>query len=301
LGRTFPGVSWLQWNGKYRDDMRSFMKGDPGMVTQLMTRIYGSSDLFPDDVMNAYHPYQSVNFIDCHDGFCLYDLVAYDQKRNEATGHNNTDGTDCNLSWNCGWEGDANVPAEVMELRRRQIKNFCCVLLLSNGTPMFRAGDEFMNTQMGNNNAYNQDNEITWLNWGLLSQNRDIFRFFKNMIAFRKSHPSIARSRFWREDVHWYGVGDTPDLSFNSHTLAYCLHGASQNDNDLYVMINAFWENLTFVVQEGQAKEWLRVVDTSLPSPSDFCEPDTAQPLSSLSYRVKARSIVVLATSWIQN
>jgi len=294
LGRTFPGVSWLQWNGRYRDDVRSFVKSDPGMVAQLMTRIYGSSDLFPDDVMNAYHAYQSVNFVTCHDGFCLYDLAAYNQKHNDANGQNNSDGTDQNLSWNCGWEGDTNVPAEVMALRKQQIKNFCCLLFLSNGTPMFRAGDEFMNTQQGNNNPYNQDNEITWLNWDRLARNRDIFDFFRNMIAFRKSHPSIARSRFWREDVHWYGVGDTPDLSFNSHTLAYCLHGASQNDNDLYVMINAFWEDLTFVVQEGQAKEWLRVVDTSLPSPSVFLEPGAAKALTSLSYRVKARSIVVL-------
>ena len=162
---------------------------------------------------------------------------------------------------------------------------------------MFRAGDEFMHTQAGNNNPYNQDNVITWLNWDLLTQNRDIYNFFKNMIAFRKSHPSIARSRFWRGDVHWYGVGDTPDLSFNSHTLAYCLHGASQNDSDLYVIINAFWEDLTFVVQEGQAKDWLRLVDTSLPSPADFCDPQTAETLPSLSYRVKARSVVILAKS----
>jgi len=297
LGRTFPGVSWLQWNGRYRDDVRSFVKSDPGMVAQLMTRIYGSSDLFPDDVMNAYHAYQSVNFIACHDGFCLYDLVAYNQKHNEANGQNNTDGTDQNLSWSCGWEGDVDVPAEVMALRKQQIKNFCCVLFLSNGTPMFRAGDEFMNTQQGNNNPYNQDNPITWLNWDLLTKNHDIYNFFKNMIAFRKSHPSIARSRFWRGDVHWYGVGDTPDLSFNSHTLAYCLHGASQNDTDLYIMINAFWEDLTFVVQEGKAKDWLRVVDTSLPSSADFCDPETAKTLTTLSCRVKARSVVVLVKS----
>lgn len=297
LGRTFPGVSWLQWNGKYRDDIRAFVKSDPGMVAQLMTRIYGSSDLFPDDVMNAYHAYQSVNFVTCHDGFCLYDLVAYNQKHNEANGQDNRDGTDHNVSWNCGREGDADVPAEVMALRKQQIKNFCCLLLLANGTPMFRAGDEFMNTQQGNNNPYNQDNQISWLNWDLLAKNRDIFRFFKEMIAFRKSHPSIARSRFWRDDVHWYGVGDTPDLSFNSHTLAYCLHGASQSDNDLYVMINAFWEDLTFVVQEGQTQQWRRVVDTSLPSPSDFCDPGGTKALTSLSYRVKARSIVVLVKS----
>lgn len=294
LGRTFPGVSWLQWNGKFRDDVRSFVKSDPGMVPHLMTRIYGSSDLFPDDVMNAYHAYQSINFITSHDGFSLYDLVAYNQKHNEANGQNNRDGIDQNLSWNCRWEGDVNVPPEVTALRRQQIKNFCCLLFLSNGTPMFRAGDEFMNTQQGNNNPYNQDNETTWLNWDLLSENHDIFDFFKKMIAFRKSHPSIARSRFWREDVHWYGVGDTPDLSFNSHTLAYCLHGESENDNDLYIMINAFWEDLTFVVQEGQANEWLRVVDTSLPTPSDFCESGSAEALTSLSYRVKARSVVVL-------
>ena len=294
LGRSFPGTSWLQWNGKFRDDLRAFVKGDPGMVPAAMTRIYGSSDLFPDDVMNACHAYQSVNFITCHDGFCLYDLVSYNQKHNEANGRNNTDGSDYNLSWNCGWEGDENVPPEVMALRKRQVKNFCCLLLLSNGTPMFCAGDEFMNTQRGNNNPYNQDNETTWIDWDLLRKNQDIFRFFKKMIAFRKSHPSLGRSRFWREDVSWYGVGEAPDLSFDSHTLAFCLHGASQNDTDLYVMINAFWQELTFHVQEGQAIEWRRVVDTSLPSPSDFCEPGREQPLQSLSYKVGPRSTVVL-------
>ena len=150
LGRTFPGISWLQWNGMYRDDVRAFVKGEAGMVSALMTRLYGSNDLFPDDVMNAYHAYQSVNFVTCHDGFCLYDLVAYNQKHNEVNGHNNSDGADHNLSWNCGWEGDENVPGEVIALRKQQVKNFCCLLFLSNGTPMFRAGDEFMNTQRGN-------------------------------------------------------------------------------------------------------------------------------------------------------
>ena len=294
LGRSFPGTSWLQWNGKFRDDLRAFVRGDSGTVSGAMARIYGSSDLFPDDAMNAYHAYQSVNFITCHDGFCLYDLVSYNQKRNEANGRNNTDGTDYNLSWNCGWEGDENVPPEVMALRKRQVKNFCCLLFLSNGTPMFCAGDEFMNTQRGNNNPYNQDNETTWIDWDLLRKNQDIFRFFKKMIAFRKSHPSLGRSRFWREDVRWYGVGEAPDLSLDSHTLAFCLHGASQNDTDLYVMINAFWQELTFHVEEGQANEWRRVVDTSFPSPSDFCEPGREQPLQSLSYKVGPRSTVVL-------
>lgn len=294
LGRTFPGLPWLQWNGKYRDDLRSFIKGDPGMVAPLMTRLYGSCDLFPDDVTNAYHPYQSVNFVTCHDGFSLYDLVAYNQKHNEANGEGNRDGTDFNLSWNCGWEGDAGAPEHVLALRRQQIKNLCCLLLLSNGTPMFRAGDEFMNTQLGNNNPYNQDNETTWLDWDLLTKNRDVFRFFKHMIAFRKRHPSIARCRFWRDDVCWYGTRQKPDLSFDSHTLSFCLHGASQNDADLYVMINAFWEDLDFKIQENPATAWCRVVDTSCPSPSDIFEDESVSPLASLDYKVSARSVVVL-------
>ncbi len=294
LGRSFPGSSWLQWNGKFRDDVRAFVRGDPGMAGAVMERIYGSNDLFPDDLMNAYHAHQSVNFVTCHDGFCLYDLVSYNQKHNEANGENNRDGTDYNLSWNCGWEGDDGVPSEVIELRKRQVKNFCTLLFVSNGTPMFGAGDEFLNTQRGNNNPYNQNNETTWLDWSLLEKNRDIFRFFKNMIAFRKAHPSLGRSRFWRGDVSWYGVGPAPDLSFDSHTLAFGLQGASQNDNDLYVMINAYWEPLTFVVQEGQPGDWYRVADTSLASPEDFCEPGSEQRVESTSYALGPRSVVVL-------
>ncbi len=294
LGRNFPGITWLQWNGRFRDDIRSFVRGDDGKVGSLMTRAYGSDDLFPDDLNNAYHSYQSVNFITSHDGFCLYDLVAYNSKHNEANGHNNTDGTDYNSSWNCGWEGDNNVQQEVVELRKRQIKNFCCILFLSNGTPMFCAGDEFMNTQGGNNNPYNQDNETTWLNWGLLEKNHDIFRFFKKMIAFRKSHPSLCRSRFWREDVRWYGTGHQCDLSHNSHSLAFCLHGASQGDDDIYVMINAHGEDLGFTVQERHPCEWSRIVDTSLPSPLDFAESGEEMVLNAMNYVVKARSVVIL-------
>ena len=135
------------------------------------------------------------------------------------------DGTNDNLSWNCGWEGDSGASREVMALRRQQIKNFFCLLMLANGTPMFCAGDEFMNTQKGNNNPYNQDNETTWLDWDLLERNRDIFRFFKHMIAFRKSHPSIGRGRYWREDVQWYGTTAGVDLSRDSLSLAYFLRG----------------------------------------------------------------------------
>jgi isoamylase len=294
LGRSFPGLNWLQWNGKFRDDIRSFIKGDNGTVSALMTRLYGSDDLFPDHLLHTYHAYQSVNFVTCHDGFSLYDLVAYNTKHNWANGHRNEDGRDDNYSWNCGWEGDQGVPADVMTLRKQQVKNFCCLLLLSNGTPMFCAGDEFMNTQSGNNNPYNQDNETTWMDWSLLQRNQDVFRFFKHMIAFRKAHPSLGRSRFWREDVHWYGVGKDVDLSYNSHSLAFFLSGVSQQDDDLYVMVNAYWEDLVFTVQEGQVSDWRRVIDTSLPSPEDFCELGQEQELPSLAYKVYPRSIVVL-------
>jgi isoamylase len=294
LGRSFPGVSWSQWNGKFRDDVRAFIKGDPGKVGDFMTRIYGSSDLFPDDLDNAYHASQSINYITSHDGFCLYDLVAYNDKHNLANGQNNSDGSDNNLSWNCGWEGDRNAPDEVMQLRKRQVKNFFTILMVSNGTPMFSAGDEFMNTQQGNNNPWNQDNETTWLNWDLLKKNSDVFRFCKGMIAFRKAHPSLARSRFWRDDVSWYGVRGQVDLGYWSHSLAFCLRGASQQDRDIYVMINAYWEDLDFRIQEGKPEEWLRIVDTSMPSPFDICEVKEAKIVASEPYEVKARSIVVL-------
>ena len=146
LGRGFPGMAWLQWNGQFRDDVRSFVRGEPGKVGALMQRLYGSDDLFPDALQDTRRPHQSVNFLTAHDGFCLYDLVAYDQKHNEANGHGNTDGTNDNLSWNCGWEGDEDAPDEVLALRRQQAKNFCALLLLSNGIPMIVAGDEFLNT-----------------------------------------------------------------------------------------------------------------------------------------------------------
>jgi glycogen operon protein len=257
-----------------------------------MRRIYGSDDFFPDTRADAYHAYQSVNYITSHDGFTLYDQVSYDRKRNWANGNNNQDGTNDNYSWNCGHEGDKGAPPEVLALRRKQVKNFCCLLMLSNGIPMFRAGDEFLNTQFGNNNPYNQDNETGWLDWSQLSSNQEIFRFFKSMIAFRKGHPAIGRSRFWREDVAWYGTSGAVDFSNDSRSLAFCLHGASQNDDDIYVMINAYWEELEFLVQEGTSQEWARIVDTALPSPEDFS--DNGIVLRELRYSVGPRSIVVL-------
>jgi len=294
LGRSFPGLTWRQWNGQFRDDLRAFVKGDPGKVGPLMARLYGSDDLFPDKPGDVYHPYQSVNFLTAHDGFCLYDLVAYNHKHNDANGHKNSDGCDNNLSWNCGWEGDDNVPDEVLALRRRQVKNFFALLMLANGTPMFCAGDEFLNTQGGNNNPYNQDNETTWLDWARLEQNREMFRFFKEMIAFRKSRPMLGRSRFWREDICWYGAQGSPDLALGSRSLAWRLRGAEFDQGDLYVMINAHPEPRPFHIQEGKPTDWLRVIDTGLPSPQDVAGPSKQVPLASLEYEVGGRSVVVL-------
>ncbi len=191
LGSRFPGQLWMQWNGRYRDTLRRFVRGDAGMIPDLMTRLYGSDDLFPDERLHACRPWQSVNYVASHDGFTLYDLVSYNNKRNWANGHDNTDG-EADDSWNCGWEGVAGAPEEVTRLRHQQVKNFICLLMLSNGTPMFRMGDEFLQTQQGNNNPYNQDNETTWLDWRKLETHRDIFRFFQCMIAFRKAHRSIC-------------------------------------------------------------------------------------------------------------
>ena len=294
LGRGFPGIGWLQWNGRFRDDVRSFVRGEGGTVGALMQRLYGSDDLFPDTLQDTCRPHQSINFVTAHDGFCLYDLVAYDRKHNEANGHGNTDGTDDNRSWNCGVEGDANAPDAVLALRRRQAKNFCALLMLANGLPMIVAGDEFLNTQRGNNNPYNQDNEITWLDWARLDEHRDVFRFFRLMIAFRKSHPCIGRPTFWREDISWYGVDGPVDFGHESRCLAYCLHGATVGDDDLYVMINGHWEDHSFRIAEGHGSEWRRVVDTARPSPDDIVEPGNEPALETMSYLVGARSVVVL-------
>ncbi len=281
LGRSFPGITWGQWNGKFRDDLRQFVKGDEGLLAAVVRRLYGSDDLFPDTLADAYRPFQSINFITAHDGLCLYDLVAYTN--------------DGQRSWDSGWHGDEGAPPEVLELRRRQVKNFCALLMLANGVPMLVAGDEFMNTQKGNDNPYNQDNETTWLDWDRLQTNADVFRFFKGMIAFRKAHPSIARSKFWRTDMDAFGVDGPIDYDRqDAHAFAYHLKGQSQADDDIYVMINAYWQPLSFSVQAGPVTQWRRVVDTSLPSPQDIVEAGAAAPLTEARYEVGPRSVVVL-------
>jgi glycogen operon protein len=295
LGRSFPGISWLQWNGAFRDDIRRFVRGDPGMVGRMMLRLYGSDDLFPDQSPDGYHAYQSVNYVASHDGFTLYDLVSFEQRNNWVNGHQNRDGPSDNLSWNCGHEGDQDVPPEVAALRRRQVKLFCALLFLANGTPMFRAGDEFLKSQGGNSNPYNQDNEITWLDWDDREKNQDIFGFFQRMISFRKTHRSIARSRFWREDVRWFGtLAAEVDFAPDSRSFAYFLSGASQGDDDLYVMVSAEALPETFLIHEGGGG-WRKVIDTAAEPPDDFVEEGT--PLDSTTVTLAPRSVVVLLRS----
>lgn len=276
----FPGIGWRQWNDQFRTAIRRFVKSDNKWLPEFMTRLYGSADLFPDTLQDACRPYQSLNYIDSHDGPTLYDLVAYDSPE----------------SWNCGGrDGEQEMTYAVLRLRKQQIKNFCCLLLLANGTPMFHAGDEFLRTQQGQTNPYNIDGPLTWVDWNRLENHQDIFQFFSNMIAFRKRHTSIARSTFWRDDVEWYGVAGDVDFGDESHAFAYRLKGMSETDPDLYVMINTYWEPLQFQIQEG--KSWKRIVDTSQDSPQDFIAESTAPILEAMSYPVQARSVVVLVSA----
>lgn len=297
VGSSFPGASWSQWNDRFRDDIRRFVKSDQGLVPALMQRLSGNADLFaphpPDSRLSA----QSVNFIVAHDGFCLNDLVSYNHTHNEANGHHNQDGARVNHSWNCGHEGEVDAPPEVRKLRTRQRKNLLTLLLLANGVPMLYMGDEFGNTQGGNNNPYNQDNETTWLDWSRRNMHEDLHRFAQKLIAFRHRHRVLRGPRGWGRAVSWYGVDGGPDLAPNSHSLAFALHGADQTDCDLYVMINFYWDSLTFHVQEDRRGGWHKVIETMNASPSDIYDDDSAPVVTSRTVRVAPRSIVVLRSA----
>ena len=289
---NFPSWNrWLEWNGKYRDDMRSFLKGDCGKAEAAVTRIFGSADLYEErHGCNA-----SVNFITCHDGFTLYDLYAYNEKHNEANGWNNSDGANDNASWNCGIEGETQ-DLEVMRLRIRMMKNAAAVLLFSRGVPMFLAGDEFGNTQFGNNNPYCQDNIISWLDWNLLEKNRSVFEFFKFMIAFRKKHDSIrkhtATSSFGFPEMSVHDVNAWEcNLREDSHYIGIMYAGRTNHGTDdcVYLAINTYWENLRITLPKlPLEKEWLLEADTFeeqsvLPKPVSVGE----------SAEVRARSVMV--------
>ncbi len=274
---TFPAWSrWAEWNGKFRDDVRRFVAGEPGMVSALATRLVGSPDLFHT---SSREPYHSINFVTCHDGFTLMDLVSYDHKHNEMNGENSADGVDHNLSWNCGWEGPSDLP-EIHRLRRRQIRNFATILLLSDGVPMILSGDELGRTQQGNNNAYCQDNEISWVDWGLVSQNVDLLRFFKSLIQFRRHHPLLRAISFSSIDkknsrvMAWHGVKlGQPDWSSQSRSLALHLSGLSEagREEHIFFIANAHWEKHEFELPDTGI-EWLRFIDTSQQPPNDITD-----------------------------
>ena len=296
---SFPSWGrWAEWNGVFRDDIRKFVKGDAGMTSALATRLLGSPDLY---LTSAREPYHSINFVTCHDGFTLNDLVSYDEKHNLANGESNTDGNNANFSWNCGVEGPSDDPA-INQLRLRQQKNFAAILLVSHGVPMILAGDELGRTQQGNNNAYCQDNEISWVDWRLAETNAELLRFFQLMIAFRKRCPLLRRDSFQlngegRFHITWHGVKRAkPDWGHESRTIAMQLtqlHDEHLRD-DLHFVANAYSGDLEFELPHIAEREWFRVADTAQPSPLDFAEDGQEFPLlSQESYRVKARSVAL--------
>jgi glycogen operon protein len=302
---TFPAWGrFAEWNGPFRDELRHFVRGDPGYTGRLAVRLAGSADLFEHSGRTPAH---SINFVTCHDGFTLADLVAYDRKHNEANAEDNRDGLDDNVSWNCGVEGPTDDPA-VRALRARQQRTFLTLLLLSQGTPMLLGGDELCRTQNGNNNAYCHDNAISWVDWGMLQAHRDLFRFVQTLIAFRRAHPVLRQrefltgepgGRFARPDVMWHGVRlDQPDWGPDSRSLAMHLAGehAAQPDCDVYLAANAWDGDLSFELPAPQpGMHWVRVVDTAEPSPADIAAPEEEVRLEDQSrVTVGARSCVVL-------
>ncbi|KAB2905735.1 MAG: glycogen debranching protein GlgX [Anaerolineae bacterium] len=299
----FPGYHWAEWNGKFRDDVRSFIRGDDGYAWNFANRIMGSHDVYAG---RRSLPHQSINFVTSHDGFTLNDLVSYNDKHNFFNGENNQDGSSDNRSWNCGEEGPSDDP-QVEGLRSRQIRNFLTILLISQGTPMILGGDEIRRTQLGNNNAYCQDNQISWYDWTLLDHYGDLFRFTKWMIQLRKDHPVFQRERYFSgeidpttnfPDIEWHGIRlHKPDFGHYSHALAFTLAGLGV-DNTFHVIVNSYWESLEFELPElPRGWYWLRLVDTTLPSPEDICEPGGEIPVTTSTYWAGARSIVILMTN----
>ena len=296
---NFPGERWCEWNGPYRDDIRRFVRGEPGLVAPVAKRIAGSEDLFAPE---GELPTNSINFVTCHDGFTLNDLVSYNVKHNEANGEGNRDGSDDNGSWNCGVEGPSDDPS-LESLREQQIKNFAALLLLSRGVPMLLAGDECRRTQGGNNNAYCQDNEVSWFDWSLTEKHADLVRFFSQMIGFRKRFPTLRHDAFYTgamgprglRDVTWHGVRleepgwDDPMCSVLSFTVA-----AFADEADLHVILNMYDLGLDFELPRLERRRWARAIDTARPSPEDILEPGSEVPVEGDRYHAWGRSVVVL-------
>ena len=295
---SFVGDSWKEWNGRFRDDIRSFLKGDDGAVRSLAFRLTGSPDVFQREEREAE---QSINFVSCHDGFTLNDLVSFNVKHNEANGEGNRDGADHNLSWNCGVEG-ASADPEVERLRNRQVKSFLTLTLLAIGTPMLLMGDEVRRSQAGNNNAYCQNNEISWFDWTVVENNADILRFVKELIALRMNRDlpverldMTLNELLRRQPIQWHGIRlNAPDWSHQSHTLAATVPLLGYRFL-LHLIANAYWEPLEFEVPPlGGQKSWRRCVDTYLDPPDDIRRWEDAQILQGSPCRVQPRSVVIL-------
>ena len=303
---SFPASGrWAEWNGRYRDALRSFLKGECWNAWDAAWSISGSGDLyggFYDHNHNNYAGYNScVNFLTCHDGFTLYDLYSYNEKHNEANGWNNTDGADDNRSWNCGVEGDTDDP-EVLALRRRMIRNACAVLMCSRGTPMFLSGDEFGNTKFGNNNSYCQDNITSWLDWRMLEKNKDLFEFFKFMIAFRKQHPVIHKqlppSVCGMDPIHTHNVNaDQTDIPRDARTFCVSFAGYDKekgHDDLIYIAVNTFWEDVTITLPDLHGRgAWHLNVNTYGDGNGKYCYPDEEAARIDHSFVMRSRSVAV--------
>ncbi|WP_374682354.1 glycogen-debranching protein, partial [Accumulibacter sp.] len=302
---SFPAYGrWAEWNGKYRDDIRRFLKGDEGMVPVMAERIQGSPDLYG---WNERGPTASINFITCHDGFTLHDLFTYNDKHNDDNGEHNRDGGNDNHSWNCGAEGETD-DAQVNALRRRMVRNALAILLMSHGVPMLLMGDELGRTQRGNNNTYCHDNELNWLDWTLRERNSDLFDFTRKMIALRKAHPLLRAGEFFGTsrspaDIIWHGTQAwKADWSEDSRALAFLLRErqAGQGGNTtpvLYMAINSFWDALPFELPELPNRyHWHLFANTSLPAPDDIREPGEEIPLQEnlQSFLVGGRAVAIL-------
>lgn len=290
---AFPGRRWSEWNGRFRDDVRRFWRGDAGMAGALASRLCGSADLYQH---SGKEPLNSINFVTCHDGFTLADLVSYGVKHNEANGENNRDGTDANYSWNCGAEGATNDQA-IASLRVRQAKNLLATLMLSRGVPMLLGGDELGRSQLGNNNPYCQDNEISWYDWRLLDRNRELFRFVRDLIAFRKAHPILSREEFYTpEEVAWFAPsGQYPDWSAGDLTLGCVIRDLQAASASLCLLANARGHAVDFQVSPPpMGMSWRRVIDTAATAPADIAAPPKAPTVVGPQVRLHDHSLVVL-------
>jgi isoamylase len=293
LGKFPAWGRWAELNGMFRDDIRHFVRSDSHAIAPLAKRICGSLDIYGDA---SRHPYHSINFVTCHDGFTLADLVSYNEKHNWENGEDDRDGCKYNVSWNCGIEG-ATDDKQTLALRGGQMRNFFTLLMVSQGVPFILQGDEFARTQNGNNNAYCQDNPTTWIDWRLATKNADVLRYARMMIALRMRHFALSREEFVNR-TSWHGTQlGNPDWTGESRVLAFQMHGWHERP-DIYVMFNAHWQPRRFTLPGRDWQDrWRRLVDTSLPSPEDIVEDNEAVPLNPADhYVVNPRTTVILVS-----